>query len=62
MYNRNKKNDELEKRDFKSDESNQSISGFLKIKLNNSKIKKNDLNINVTLKGRVGLYTATREN
>lgn len=31
--NRNKKNDELEKRDFKSDESNQSISGFLKIKL-----------------------------
>lgn len=30
--NRNK-NEELEKRDFKSDESNQSISGFLKIKL-----------------------------
>ena len=31
--NRNKKTEELEKRDFKSDESNQSISGFLKIKL-----------------------------
>lgn len=31
--NRNKKIEELEKPDFKSDESNQSISGFLKIKL-----------------------------